>query len=159
MHLTKYYFNYINNIIGFSLNDKNIKKFKDLINIIENNFNINLKEETENFYMVFSFWVGEVNSLWVSKKIKYFNKNTSSEINIVLFISIDIMNNLGVKTKIKNFEINQKYFNNISLDDETINTKEIDFYFDKINDLLISSLVKNKILYQASVACAINTKC
>lgn len=69
MHLTKYHFNYINNIIGFSLNDKNIKKFKDLINIIENNFNVNLKEETENFHIVFSFWVGEVNSLWVSKKL------------------------------------------------------------------------------------------
>lgn len=151
MHLTKYHFNYINNIIGFSLNDKNIKKFKDLINIIENNFNVNLKEETENFHIVFSFWVGEVNSLWVSKKIRYFNKNTSSEINIVLFISIDIMNHLGIKTKIKNFEINQKYFNNISLDDEMMNTKEIDLYFDKINDLLISSLIENKILYQNNI--------
>lgn len=85
------------------------------------------------------------------KKIRYFNKNTSSEINIVLFISIDIMNHLGIKTKIKNFEINQKYFNNISLDDEMMNTKEIDLYFDKINDLLISSLIENKILYQNNI--------
>lgn len=146
MSLVKYHFNYINNIIDFLLNDTHMNKFKDLIKIIENNFNVNLREETENFHIVFSFWAGEINSLWISKKIKYFNKNISSEINIVLFISTEIMNNLGVKTKVKNFEISPRYFNNISLDDETINAKEIDFYFDKINDLLILSFIENKII-------------
>ncbi|SSY70940.1 hypothetical protein [Alysiella crassa] len=151
MHLVKYHFNYINNIIGFSLTDVHTNQFKNFIEIIENNFNVNLKEETENFHMVFSFWIGEFNSLWVSKKIKYFNKNTSSEINIVLFISTEIMNNLGVKTKITNFKINQKYFNNVFLDDETRSTKEIDFYINKINDLLIINLIENKILYPNNI--------
>lgn len=146
MHLVKYHYNYINNIIGFSLNDTHTGKFKNLIKTIENNFNVNLKEETENFHMVFSLWMGEINSLWAAKKIKYFNKNKSAEINIVVFISTEIMNNLGVTAKVKNFEVNPRYFNNVFLDDKIMNIQEIDYYFDKINGLLIPNFIENKII-------------